>query len=47
MVAIFDKDTHNKSLAPILNPLTKSECKDSFQPAEEIYRKDPILLSVD
>ena len=47
MAAIFDKDTHNKSLAPILNTLTKNECKDSFQLAEEIYRKDPILLSVD
>ena len=47
MAAIFDKDTYNKSLAPILNTLTKNECKNSFQLAEEIYRKDPILLSVD
>ena len=47
MAAIFDKDTYNKSLAPILNTLTKNECKDSFQLAEEIYRKDPILLRVD
>ena len=45
MVAVFDKDTYNKILAPMLNPLTKKECtvKDSFQLAEEIYRKDPTL----